>query len=512
MSQISNNKGNAQSHQRSDGDDAPVSFEFEQPVHSPLTRLTNRVKGSGLWLGLFIAMAVALYWVVIELPQGVSTPQSSPTVQRMPAQPKTPIEQAPWQSAQQKLVRTQAQEVLAQLLEQQQRLMAQRVDLWADTAYQTALTTAQLGDQHYQQHEFTQAIDSYQQATRQLSDVEDTVNDHFEHYLNQGISVLNRNNAAAAKEQLTIALYLIPNDQRASVAFDRALVFDEVTALLNKGHIAQQEQKLAQAQEAYEQALALDPHSELAKERVSHTKQQILTQRYQQAMSQGYNHLHHKRYAQANQLFKKAKSLIPNKNEPNEAIIQVANQQASSAIDKLIATASSLEAQEQWQRANQTYQQAQSIDGSVLSAKLGVLRTNARWQLDTTLVDIIKQPLALKDETLYQQANMHYASAARTKAAGPRLLAQLNELKTILTQARQAITVTFESDNHTKISLYRVASLGQFVSKQLALPPGEYTIVGAREGYQDVRQQFVLQPNGQSQVIVIQCDKKVTNG
>jgi hypothetical protein len=44
---------------------------------------------------------------------------------------------------------------------------------------------------------------------------------------------------------------------------------------------------------------------------------------------------------------------------------------------------------------------------------------------------------------------------------------------------------------------------------ELELRPGTYTVVGTRDGYQDVRQKIVVKPGPQSLRITIKCKVKV---
>jgi len=69
--------------------------------------------------------------------------------------------------------------------------------------------------------------------------------------------------------------------------------------------------------------------------------------------------------------------------------------------------------------------------------------------------------------------------------------------------------VTLNSDGLTNVQIYHVGRLGQFISQQLDLRPGTYTVVGSRPGYRDVRQTLTVKP-GQAQLALdIRCEESV---
>jgi hypothetical protein len=75
--------------------------------------------------------------------------------------------------------------------------------------------------------------------------------------------------------------------------------------------------------------------------------------------------------------------------------------------------------------------------------------------------------------------------------------------------AQIPINVTIESDNNTEVAVYKVGKLGKFSKRELKLRPGTYTVVGARNGYQDVRQKIVLKPGQASLRVTIKCRIKI---
>ena len=57
--------------------------------------------------------------------------------------------------------------------------------------------------------------------------------------------------------------------------------------------------------------------------------------------------------------------------------------------------------------------------------------------------------------------------------------------------------------------MYRVGQMGTLESIELDLLPGVYTIVGHRQGYQDVRLTLRLKPDAKDTVVTVICTKKI---
>jgi hypothetical protein len=57
--------------------------------------------------------------------------------------------------------------------------------------------------------------------------------------------------------------------------------------------------------------------------------------------------------------------------------------------------------------------------------------------------------------------------------------------------------------------IYHVGRLGQFTTKQTELLPGDYTIVGSRPGYRDVRKVVRIRPGVSQPSLLVRCEEKI---
>ena len=71
------------------------------------------------------------------------------------------------------------------------------------------------------------------------------------------------------------------------------------------------------------------------------------------------------------------------------------------------------------------------------------------------------------------------------------------------------INVVFQSDNLTKVTLFRVAEMGQFEQKSLRLRPGRYIAGGTRAGFRDVRIEFTVMGGAAVEPVVVRCIESI---
>ena len=100
------------------------------------------------------------------------------------------------------------------------------------------------------------------------------------------------------------------------------------------------------------------------------------------------------------------------------------------------------------------------------------------------------------------------SEAGNVEPQGPKLAKRIQLLEQLVSIAKTPIKIILESDNLTHVAVYKVGKLGRFEAYELQLRPGSYTVVGARDGYQDIRQKIVVKPGRQPIRVSVKC--KVT--
>ncbi|MBL4822908.1 MAG: hypothetical protein JKX90_05210 [Colwellia sp.] len=490
-----------------------ISFNFENKSFLPQKAIFHWLSGNVVTVLLLIALCATLYFVIFSLPQSVDKAHVANEASVILAkEPLKVIDESPWHEVQLTKYRRAAQEVLSTLLQQQQVLEDQHVELWNADKFSQAIKTAESGDFLYRSQKFDQAITTYNRALQQLNDISAQADSIFSDYLEQGLQALAANNAQKAKEKLQVALYISENNKMARSAFDRAIVLDQVLLLVKAGEVLIDELLLIKAKEKFTQAYALDHHSPRVNQQLLIVNQAIMTRAYSTAMSAGYRHLQIQQFKLAIKNFTLADKINPNKADAKGAIEQTQNKRTQFYIADHIKKAQNFEHSEDWLLAKDSYQAALTLDGSLMHARLGVIRTLARGNLEKKILYIINKPQRLANRNVYQQAMLTQQQAQQIKQPGVKLAQQIHSVEQVLLQMTTPVSLRIESDNQTRITLHRVGELGSFLSKNISLRPGDYTLVGSRNGFRDVRQDFTLMPASQLKKIIILCNEKVTNG
>jgi len=473
----------------------------------------------GSWVSaryiVIIALLVllsALYVVVFTLPDNVQLPEQVNTADFITEEIKKPIDVSPWQEAQLAKNRKSAQEILSKVMSKQKLLEAKEVKIWAKEEFLSAISVAETGDVHYRLQEFDQALQSYQLTFQKLQSIEDRIDDTFSQYYQAGKSALVENNQQQAIKNLNVALSIKPDDEQALIAMNRAEVLDNVITLVDEGTVLIAEQKLNAAKGSFLQAQKIDSRSELVKQQLHLVNQAILERDYSKAMSQGYVYLNKNKYTFALQAFNSAQKIKPTLSDPKTAIKETKNKQTQSIVSTKTRQAINNERAENWPEAIALYQQISVLDSTLMSARIGIIRTQSRNTLDVDLNNIINKPKRLTNEGVYVQATKTLQDAKQIKEPAPKLQNQIATISTLLEQLTVPVQLFIKSDNQTQISLNRFGELGNFTNKELQLKPGEYTFVGSRKGYRDVRHQITIMPNSPQHTIEISCIEKVSNG
>jgi hypothetical protein len=71
------------------------------------------------------------------------------------------------------------------------------------------------------------------------------------------------------------------------------------------------------------------------------------------------------------------------------------------------------------------------------------------------------------------------------------------------------VIVTLESNNQTQVTIYHVGRIAPFLTTEIELKPGTYTLVGSRAGYRDVRMQITVGPDTGDKRYDIRCEEAI---
>ena len=312
----------------------------------------------------------------------------------------------------------------------------------------------------------------------------------------------------------------------ARAAFQRALLHDASNAAALAGVAASDAQQhvldsysaamrteaagdLARAAAQYETILKQDAAFEPARVALVrvHGAQQALA--LEAALAEGAQALASARVDAAEKAYARAKAL--NDREPRvlEGLARVAEIRRSELNLHDLTTGAGLERDERWSDAVTHYRSVLARDAQLRFADDGLTRSTRRAELDAELRDYLDRPERLTAAAVRLAAERALARGEATAPQGARLSGQLQQLRARLAVLNVPAHVQIMSDNSTQISLPAVGELGIFMQHELELPPGQYTVIGRREGFRDVRRELNITPGQQRVALTVQCTERI---
>lgn len=411
----------------------------------------------------------------------------------------------PFAEAQSARLRREAQDILNELLDVRERLSARGAEQWAAEALEGINAQATEGDARYREREFEAAIDLYRQALERALALEERIPQQLQTHLAAAREAIEAGAEDRAQAELDIAGLLAPDSAEVGALAARLQALPEVLAAMQRASEAESRGEIEAAVSAAREAVAADSEHMQAGALLARLEAALEQSRYTAAMSEGYRALDASRFADARSAFRRAGALRSDSAEVSTALAEVDSAETAFTLRRLEERAAAAVAAEDWQQAVEQYEQAMAIDSTVLFAQRGLERARSRAQLDAGLERLLGEPLRLADERVAEAARQTLRLAQGVDTPGPRLTQQISALQRLLEQAATPIEVSLRSDGETEVTLLRVARLGQFEQRSLALRPGEYTATGQRRGFRDVRVSFVVTHEQPPPTITIAC-------
>jgi tetratricopeptide (TPR) repeat protein len=222
-------------------------------------------------------------------------------------------------------------------------------------------------------------------------------------------------------------------------------------------------------------------------------------------MVDGYASLNAGDLVQAQSHFLKAQALRPGATEVVEALAQVEDHRRAARIESVRQKALAANQREDWAGALAAYEEALGMQPTLQFAQQGKERAAALLALERRIAFFVKQPGVLDSDAQLESAKRLLQELQSTPPIGSRLRAEADKLESLVQAAQIPVRVLLESDGLTEVSVYRVGRLGRFITRELSLRAGIYTVVGSRDGHQDERLDFAVQPGSEPVRITVVC-------
>ncbi len=231
---------------------------------------------------------------------------------------------------------------------------------------------------------------------------------------------------------------------------------------------------------------------------------------FRDAMSEGHEALSAEEWGRAKAAFESARSLDRSSSAAADGLRRAQAGAQEEELQVLSQRALEAERGEEWRAAAAAYEAALALDPSVRFAQEGRRRSMRRAEVDDAFRLYLERPDRLAEPAVAAEASATLDEADNIEAlVGTRLAGQREDLREALLSASHPVVVTLLSDQETEVTVYRVGTLGSFDTHTLELRPGNYTVVGMRRGYRDVRHRLVVSAEGPPPPLQVRCEERL---
>lgn len=487
----------------------------------PAAESPSRVSASSFWIAMIalLGFAIVAFWLLprwFAAPAPVaatSAPPIAATSTAIPAAPDAPTRApapsttpAAWDNPALLAARAAAQDARQRYTEQREQLRAQGIERWGASALAAAESDAAAGADAFTAKDFATARSRYESAAAATDALAAQIPQRLEQALAAGNQALDAGDKTAAQTAFELAQALDPANAQAQRGLARVANFDAVRAKLDTARRLEQAGDIAGARKAWNEALALDAQTQLARDALARLDAQSADDAFRKAMGEALAALDRGAYDEAERALGRASALRAQDPAVRQASARLAEARRGQKLAALEREATAQIAAENWAAAVASYRAALQLDATVAYARDGLVQAEPRAALAERLQDYATRRERLTSSAVASEASSVLAQARAVPAAGPRLLAQIAALERALADATTPIAVQLQSDGQTEVTVYKVGTLGRFSTHALSLRPGRYVAVGSRVGYQDVREEFEVAAGAQNVRVEIRCE------
>jgi tetratricopeptide (TPR) repeat protein len=416
---------------------------------------------------------------------------------------------APSTAAEKTRYRQDSQAVLANIIPLRDRLLEQSVEQWSPVEFQQALDLVQQGDEQYSYGDYRESIGTFELALEIMQELTALAEQKLADALQNGFTAIESLNINGAQQSAELAALIDVTDPQVQVLQSRTGTLPEVAARIESGDLAKLSGRLADAEAAFTEAVALDSTHQRATESLRAVREEMVESRFRGHMSRAYAALDAGEYDAAVAAFEEAAVVHPGHSQITQGLAQVQNRRSQSEVTDQAARARVYEQNEEWALAVSLYENLLEKDPSLTDARVRLIPARVRADLDIRLEDFNSDALRLAELSTFRRAQLALNDARGIPNAGSRLTGQIELLESLLRKAVTPVDVVFRSDNLTVVTLFRVAQLGQFEQTSLTLKPGKYIAAGTRHGFRDVRIEFDVTGEPLDEPIVVSCTEPI---
>ena len=413
-----------------------------------------------------------------------------------PTRQLLPKQLPPYLNAQAEQARKAAQTGLARVVELELKLDAEMsVGEWKQEAFTNAKNLASIGDEYFVEEKYQDAIDKYGEAAKELEALYEEGQKIYVEAMIKGNQSLDLRQQDEAQKYYLIAQSIKPNNPTVREKVKRVELLPKVINAWREAENYLLSQQYNKALEIYNSIVAIDPDTFGLSQAIIQTKKLIKENNLDALLSEGFTKLDEGQLASAESFFKKALGLSPKHEVALAGINQVSQSRTKLRIESLRSKAETAMKQENWQEAQGFYQLILNIDDKLKFAAIGLNQAKRYFAIATKLNNISANRDKLSSPLRYAKAQETLHEARNLSNKGSGLTALINKTTHMLNYYGRPLSVIVKSDNQTLLTISTIGHVGRIEQKIFTLRPGEYTLTGSRDGYHDVRQKIIVQPD-----------------
>ena len=409
--------------------------------------------------------------------------------------------------------RKDAQLVLEKIVEIRDLLKSKSIEKWNAEKFNIALENISIGDDLYREGEYLRSIKQYREALDQLNNLKEDAAKIIESTIISANNNIEKLDSELTVEQtinsINLAFAIDKNNESIKLLKERSLKLPDLFSKVMQSDQFISEQKYEDAFSVLSDAIMLDPYRKKTKTSMENLNKQIKEKTFIEFMSEGFEAMDQNNFSSARKVFNEALKTYPERPDVYDALNQLESRESSFQIKERIKNAEANENLENWSEAKKEYEALLESDNSLVSLKARLINVRIRAELDEQLENLINNPLTLRSDELHQKAKKLLKTAQGINQRGAKLEKQIESVSKIIVQARNPIPVNFFSDNKTKVTIFKIGSLGLFEKRTIELVPGKYVVLGQRIGFRDVRLDFAIEPNEVDKNISIMCVESI---
>lgn len=455
--------------------------------------------------GILLVLAALLVLFLPPLLENRLTLKAESQVNRLPAPQQPP---AP-QTSPMAVAEPDSSGLTGTWLHKQALAEAANIAAWGGSPYKDAVLLARECDRLFEQPLPMEARDACARAISALDEIMASKEVRLEEEVAAGTQALSAGDPETASRHFQQALAIAADDRRALSGARRAAQRPTVLGLLSNGRALQAAGDRAGALQAFNEAAALDPEFLPTQRALEEVRSEMAGLAFQQAMGEAHRALAENRLSAARSALQKAQAIKPTDPAVKDLGEQLERTLRAGRLTTLRQEAEALENEERWAEALQRCEEALTLDPLAAFAADCRERAGARIDLDKRVKAVLGNPERLFEKAPLDEARQLLARASATTPRGELLAAQIVRLNRLIAEAEAEVEILIRSDGQTDVVIYHVGRLGLFDEKRLVLRTGNYTAVGSRAGFRDVRQTLAVRPGSGKRIFTLRCEEPI---